>query len=101
VRYWEKARAAGLMDFEDWHSDYGAFYRGVEWMGLQRHLKVAGIFARLTLRDGKPKYLADTPRFIAYIRHTAHRYRALGPLLQLIDEVEGLQAASGYAFGRV
>jgi aminoglycoside/choline kinase family phosphotransferase len=101
VRYWEKARAAGLMDFEDWHSDFGAFYRGVEWMGLQRHLKVAGIFARLTLRDGKPKYLADTPRFIAYIRHTAHRYRALGPLLKLIDEVEGLQAASGYAFGRV
>jgi aminoglycoside/choline kinase family phosphotransferase len=101
VRYWEKARKAGLMDFEDWHADFGAFYRSVEWMGLQRHLKVAGIFARLTLRDGKPKYLADAPRFIGYIRHTAHRYRALGPFLQLIDEVEGLQAASGYAFGRV
>jgi aminoglycoside/choline kinase family phosphotransferase len=101
VRYWEKARKAGLMDFEDWHADFGAFYRSVEWMGLQRHLKVAGIFARLTLRDGKPKYLADAPRFIGYIRHTAHRYRALGPFLQLIDEVEGLQAASGYAFGRI
>ncbi|MGV3498672.1 MAG: aminoglycoside phosphotransferase, partial [Hydrogenophaga sp.] len=72
----------------------------VEWMGLQRHLKVAGIFARLTLRDGKPKYLADAPRFIAYIRATAHRYRELAPLLRLIDEVEGLQAASGWAFGR-
>ncbi|MCB2016263.1 MAG: phosphotransferase [Hydrogenophaga sp.] len=101
VRYWEKARKAGLMDFEDWHSDFGAFYRAVEWMGLQRHLKVAGIFARLTLRDGKPKYLADAPRFIAYIRATAHRYGELGPLLKLIDEVEGLQAASGFAFGRV
>ena len=101
IRYWEKARKAGLMDFEDWHSDFGAFYRAVEWMGLQRHLKVAGIFARLTLRDGKPKYLADAPRFIAYIRATAHRYRELGPLLRLIDEVEGLQAASGFAFGRV
>ncbi len=101
IRYWEKARKAGLMDFEDWHSDFGAFYRAVEWMGLQRHLKVAGIFARLTLRDGKPKYLADAPRFIAYIRATAHRYRELGPLLKLIDEVEGLQAASGFAFGRV
>lgn len=101
VRYWEKARKAGLMDFEDWHSDFGAFYRAVEWMGLQRHLKVAGIFARLTLRDGKPKYLADTPRFIAYIRATAHRYRELAPLLRLVDEVEGLQAASGFAFGRV
>mgnify|MGYP006194578823 CR=1 FL=1 len=86
VRYWEKARKAGLMDFEDWHSDFGAFYRAVEWMGLQRHLKVAGIFARLTLRDGKPKYLADAPRFIAYIRATAHRYRELGPLLKLIDD---------------
>ncbi|MEY4978088.1 MAG: hypothetical protein RLZZ352_358 [Pseudomonadota bacterium] len=101
IRYWEKARKAGLMDFEDWHSDFGAFYRAVEWMGLQRHLKVAGIFARLTLRDGKPKYLADTPRFIHYIRNTAHRYRELGPFLQVIDRVEGLQAASGYAFGRV
>ena len=43
-------------------------------MGLQRHPKVAGIFARLTLRDGKPQYLADTPRFIAYIRATCSRY---------------------------
>ena len=101
VRYWEKARKAGLMDFEDWHSDFGAFFRAVEWMGLQRHLKVAGIFARLTLRDGKPRYLADAPRFIGYIRATASRYRALGPLLRLIDEVEGTTAVSGYAFGRV
>jgi N-acetylmuramate 1-kinase len=101
VRYWEKARKAGLMDFEDWSSDFGAFYRAVEWMGLQRHLKVAGIFARLTLRDGKEKYLADAPRFIHYIRNTCNRYRELGPLLKVIDEVEGLQAASGWAFGRV
>ncbi|MDD0811014.1 phosphotransferase [Curvibacter sp. RS43] len=101
VRYWEKARKAGLMDFEDWHSDFGAFYRGVEWMGLQRHLKVAGIFARLTLRDGKPRYLADTPRFIHYIRSTANRYRALGPLLKFIDQVENIQTVSGYAYGRV
>jgi aminoglycoside/choline kinase family phosphotransferase len=101
VRYWEKARKAGLMDFEDWHSDFGAFYRSVEWMGLQRHLKVAGIFARLTLRDGKPRYLADAPRFIHYIRETCNRYRALGPLLKLIDEIENIPSATGYAFGRV
>ncbi|AVO32932.1 aminoglycoside phosphotransferase family protein [Ottowia oryzae] len=101
VRYWERARKAGLMDYEDWHNDFGSFWRAVEWMGLQRHLKVAGIFARLTLRDGKPKYLADTPRFIGYIRHTAGRYRELTPLLRLIDEVEGTQAAAGWAFGRV
>ncbi len=97
IRYWEKARKAGLPV----GNDFGEFYRGVEWMGLQRHLKVAGIFARLTLRDGKPQYLADTPRFINYIRATCARYRELKPLLRLIERVEGLEVASGYAFGRV
>ena len=97
VRYWQKAQKAGLpVD-----PDFGEFWRGVEWMGLQRHLKVAGIFARLTLRDGKPKYLADTPRFMAYIRATTNRYRELGPLLKVLDEAEGTQEAMGYAFGRV
>jgi aminoglycoside/choline kinase family phosphotransferase len=97
VRYWQAARKAGLpVD-----ADFGTFYRTVEWMGLQRHLKVAGIFARLTLRDGKPKYLVDTPRFIAYIRATASRYMELTPLLRVIDEVEGSQAISGFAYGRV
>lgn len=97
VRYWKKAQKAGLPVDED----FGEFYRAVEWMGLQRHLKVAGIFARLTLRDGKPRYLADAPRFIAYIRATAGRYRELAPLLRLVDQVEGTDAVSGYAFGRV
>ncbi len=97
VRYWDKARKAGLPVGDD----FGEFYRAVEWMGLQRHLKVAGIFARLTLRDGKPKYLADAPRFIQYIRATANRYRELGPLLRLLDEIEGNQPATGFAFGRV
>lgn len=101
VRYWEQARRAGLLDFEDWSSDFGAFYRAVDWMALQRHLKVAGIFARLTLRDGKARYLADVPRFIHYIRTTALRYRELTPLLRLIDEVEGWQGASGFAYGRL
>jgi len=97
VRYWKKAQQAGLPVGDD----FGEFYRAVEWMGLQRHLKVAGIFARLTLRDGKPRYLADAPRFIGYIRATASRYRELAPLLRLVDQVEGTQAESGYAFGRV
>jgi aminoglycoside/choline kinase family phosphotransferase len=101
IRYWEKARKAGLMDFEDWHSDFGAFYRAVEWMGLQRHLKIAGIFARLTLRDGKPKYLADAPRFIHYIRKACDRYRELGPLLKVIDEIEGTTPQVGFAYGRM
>ena len=97
IRYWQKARAAGLPVGDD----FGEFYRGVEWMGLQRHLKVAGIFSRLTLRDGKPQYLADTPRFIQYIRATASRYRELKPLLRLIDQVEGIHEPTGFAFGRV
>ncbi|MDB5947626.1 MAG: hypothetical protein JWQ33_2652 [Ramlibacter sp.] len=97
VRYWQRAQKAGLpVD-----SDFGEFYRAVEWMGLQRHLKVAGIFTRLTLRDGKPRYLADTPRFIAYIRATASRYRELTPLLRLVDEAEGTQQTAAYVFGRV
>ncbi|MBK8072396.1 MAG: phosphotransferase [Ramlibacter sp.] len=97
VRYWQKALKAGLpVD-----ADFGEFWRAVEWMGLQRHLKVAGIFARLTLRDGKPRYLADAPRFIGYIRATAARYRELAPLLRLIDQIEGTAAPTGYAFGRV
>lgn len=101
VRYWERARKTGLLDFEDWSQDFGSFYRAVEWMGLQRHLKVAGIFARLTLRDGKARYLADTPRFMGYIRSTASRYRELFPLLRLIDEIEGTTAQVGFAYGRV
>jgi aminoglycoside/choline kinase family phosphotransferase len=81
--------------------DFGEFYRGVEWMGLQRHLRILGVFARLTLRDGKPRYLADAPRFIAYVRATAARYRELKPLLRLVDQLEGIQEVSGFAYGRM
>ena len=84
VRYWEKARKRGLPVRED----FGEFWREFEWTGLQRHLKVLGIFARLTHRDGKAKYLADTPRFLAYARPVAKRYRALAPLARLLDELE-------------
>jgi aminoglycoside/choline kinase family phosphotransferase len=103
IRYWSAAKKAGLIEngpWGDWADDFGAFYASVEWMGLQRHLKVAGIFARLTLRDGKPQYLADAPRFIQYIRHTCNRYGVLKPLLNLIDEIEGIQVECGYQFGR-
>jgi aminoglycoside/choline kinase family phosphotransferase len=101
VRYWERARQKGLLGTGELSSDFGLFWREVEWMGLQRQLKVAGIFARLGLRDHKPKYLADTPRFMAYIRATCSRYRELFPLLRLIDRIEGQSGVSGYAFGRV
>ena len=94
VRYWQKARKAGLPVGDD----FGEFYRAVEWMGLQRHLKVLGIFARLTLKNGKPKYLADTPRFIAYARATCARYRQLGLLMVLLDEIEGNETRVGYTF---
>jgi N-acetylmuramate 1-kinase len=84
VRYWEAARAAHLPV----NGDFGEFYKAVEWMGLQRHLKVLGIFARLNYRDDKPKYLSDTPRFIDYVRHTTKRYVELAPLYRLINQVE-------------
>ncbi len=94
VRYWQQARKVGLPVGDD----FGEFYRAVEWMGLQRHLKVLGIFARLTLRDGKPRYLLDTPRFIRYARNTAARYRQLGPFMVLLDEIEGNVTRVGYTF---
>lgn len=94
VRYWEKARHAGLpVD-----SDFGAFYRDLEWMGLQRHLKVLGIFARLYYRDGKSDYLDDTPRFVGYVRAACERYGALAPLARLLDELEGRKPEIGYTF---
>jgi hypothetical protein len=94
VRYWERARKAGLPVA----ADFGEFYRAFEWMGLQRHLKVLGIFARINYRDGKPQYLADTPRFIRYVRAVTHRYRELKPLALLVDELEGVAVRAGYTF---
>jgi aminoglycoside/choline kinase family phosphotransferase len=94
VRYWERARKAGLPV----RADFADFWRDVEWMGLQRHLKVLGIFARIHYRDGKPGYLEDTPRFFGYVRDTARRYRELDPLARLLDRLEGLKPAAGYAF---
>jgi len=83
VRYWEKARKAGLPV----EADFAEFWRGFEWMGLQRHLKVLGIFARLAYRDAKPAYLEDTPRFVGYASAVARRYRALAPLANLLDDL--------------
>jgi aminoglycoside/choline kinase family phosphotransferase len=84
ARYWEQAKSRGLpVD-----PDFGEFWRALEWMGLQRHLKVLGIFARINYRDGKPRYLEDTPRFMRYSRDVAGRYAALAPLARLLDELE-------------
>jgi hypothetical protein len=94
VRYWEKAKRGGLPV----NHDFGSFYRDFEWMGLQRHIKVLGIFARINYRDGKPRYLEDTPRFVNYVRQVAARYAALAPLLRLFDELEGRTPQVLYSF---
>ncbi|MCP1117034.1 aminoglycoside phosphotransferase family protein [Robbsia andropogonis] len=92
--YWGEAKAAGLPV----NSDFALFYRDVEWIGLQRHLKILGLFARLQYRDGKPRYLADTPRFFAYASRVAHRYRELRPLARLLDKYENRNQQVGYTF---
>ena len=83
VRYWEKARKAGLpVD-----GDFAAFYRDFEWMGVQRQFKVIGIFARLHQRDGKARYLDDIPRVLGYLLAACRRYRELGALAGLIERL--------------
>ena len=89
IRYWEKARAARLPV----PADFADFWKDVEWMGLQRHLKVLGIFARIHYRDGKSGYLEDTPRFLRYARDVARRYRELAPLARILDRLEERQPA--------
>ena len=94
VRYWEKARKAGLPV----HKDFSVFYRDYEWMGVQRHLKVLGIFARLSHRDGKDGYLKDLPLVMAYLRGACDRYIDLKPLSNLLDELEPRTTREGYTF---
>ncbi len=94
VRYWDAARKAGLPV----NADFGAFYRDFEWMGVQRHIKVLGIFARLCHRDGKTGYLKDMPLVMDYLRKACARYNGLGDFLRLLDAIEGKQAAVGYTF---
>ena len=89
IRYWEMARKADLPV----PGDFAHFWRDVEWMGVQRHLKVLGIFARLHYRDGKAGYLEDTPRFLGYVRHAANRYPGLRALAEILDHLEGKSAA--------
>jgi N-acetylmuramate 1-kinase len=94
IRYWEKARKAGLPV----HDAFGEFYRDYEWMGVQRHVKVLGIFARLYHRDGKEGYLKDMPLVMDYLRRACERYIDLKPLLGLLDELEPRDLKAGYAF---
>ena len=94
IRYWEKARKAGLPV----HDNFGEFYRDYEWIGVQRHIKVLGIFARLCHRDGKDGYLKDMPLVMDYLRRACQRYIDLKPLLNLLDELEPRVTQTGYTF---
>jgi len=92
VRYWEGARKAKLPV----PADFGEFWRELEWMGLQRHLKVLGLFCRLKHRDGKARYFEDLPRFFRYAHKVADRYNSLRPLARLIEPLMGLQRVEGF-----
>ncbi len=92
IRYWEQARRAGLPVA----GDFGEFYRSYEWMGVQRHVKVLGIFARLWHRDGKDGYLKDLPLVARYLRKACERYAELSPLRHLLDRVEDKVTVLGY-----
>lgn len=94
IRYWERARRAGLPI----NPDIDAFYRDFEFMGVQRHLKVLGIFARLYHRDGKDAYLKDMPLVMEYTRKAAARYKELAPLIRLLDTLEERGPRVGYTF---
>jgi len=94
VRYWQPAKKAGLPIPDD----FSEFYRDFEWMGAQRHIKVLGIFARLSHRDGKHNYLNDMPIVMAYLRKVCERYVELRPMLRLLNQLEQSQPQVGYTF---
>ena len=94
VRWWEQARAAGLPV----ERDFGEFWRQLEWTGLQRHLRILGVFCRLKHRDGKTAYVQELPRFFGYATQVALRYRPLAPLLRLLEPLSGAAVQAGYTF---
>lgn len=94
IRYWEKARQAGIAvpdDFAQFHVQY-------EWTGLQRNLRILGVFARLNYRDGKSHYLNHIPRVLGYVRQVAQRYRPFIPLLRILDRLEGVERKTALTF---
>jgi len=98
VRYWQSAKQMGLPV----NPDIDSFYRDFEFMALQRHLKILGIFCRLNYRDGKAIYMGDLPTVLDYVRKTANRYTELKPLLRLLDAFDafgdGKAPQVGYTF---
>jgi aminoglycoside/choline kinase family phosphotransferase len=97
ARWWQQARDAGSFGDHAMARDFGETWRALEWMGLQRHLKVLGIFCRLKHRDGKPAYSADLPRFFGYAAKVALRYRELKPLVALIEPMTGPLTHSAFS----
>ena len=94
VRYWQRAKQVGLPV----NPDIDSFYRDFEFMALQRHLKILGIFCRLNYRDGKANYLGDLPTVSDYVRKTCNRYTVLKPLVRLLDAFEDKAPQVGYTF---
>jgi aminoglycoside/choline kinase family phosphotransferase len=95
IRYWQRARRAALPVA----ADFADFWRDFEWMGVQRQLKVLGIFARLCHRDGKAGYVADMPRVLKYLRTACGRYDELAPLAALLDTLHGAHATPAMTSG--
>jgi len=94
IRYWEKARQNNLpvpSDFADFHKDY-------EWVGLQRNLRILGVFARLNHRDHKSSYVAHMPRVLAYIRQVTQRYGVFASLNRILNRLEGIEVKARYTF---
>ncbi|MGD8615633.1 MAG: phosphotransferase [Gammaproteobacteria bacterium] len=83
--YYELALQTGILRPQQ--ADEGTFLRWFDWMGVQRHLKAAGIFARLNHRDGKPGYLGDIPRTLDYVIDICSHYAELGDLGEIAAQV--------------
>jgi len=94
ARYWDLARGAGIA----LPLRFDAFWQDLEWMGLQRSLKVLGIFARLYHRDGKSRYLADLPLVLRHTQRVLERYDAFAPLARLFDRLHERRRETGYRF---
>ncbi|MCU0075457.1 phosphotransferase [Pseudomonas koreensis] len=83
--YWQQASALNIPV----QPDFEGFLRASDLMGVQRHLKVIGIFARICHRDGKPRYLGDVPRFFSYIEAVIARRPELADLQALLASLRG------------
>ena len=94
IRYWDGARRVGVPVPED----FALFQRQFDFMGVQRHLKVLGIFARLAYRDGKQGYLGELPRMLGWLWPVCRRYAALAPLLDILEKTHPEQVQHGFSF---